>query len=243
MTDPTARLSAFEPARVPPAPAGAAAERRLLRRGGHRHRPDAVGPQRLWRTRRLCRSCPTTEDEDRILTRLSERVSPRVLRQPGELDEARTQLEAFLAGRTREFSLRTDLALASDFQRTVLPRLAATVGYGDRATYGELAARVERPSAARAVGRGPGREPVVRRAPLPPDRRLERRPDRVCRWAGRQALPPRARGRPPLGRPPEVGCRRAGTGGATSGDASTMADRRGPAGRPQRCRPATSGWR
>jgi methylated-DNA-[protein]-cysteine S-methyltransferase len=102
----------------------------------------------------------TAQDEDRVLTRLSERVSPRVLRQPRELDQARTELEAFLAGRTTEFSLRTDLALASDFQRAVLPRLAATVGYGDRATYGELAARVDRPKAARAVGAALGANPL-----------------------------------------------------------------------------------
>ena len=103
---------------------------------------------------------PTAEDEEHVLTRLSERISPRVLRQPRELDEARTELESFLAGRTRAFSLRTDLALASDFQRSVLPRLAATVGYGDRATYGELAARVERPKAARAVGAALGANPL-----------------------------------------------------------------------------------
>jgi len=103
---------------------------------------------------------PGTEDEEQVLSRLSRRVSPRVLRQPRELDEARTQLEAFLAGRTRAFTLRTDLALASDFQRSVLPRLAATVGYGDRATYGELAARVERPKAARAVGAALGANPL-----------------------------------------------------------------------------------
>jgi methylated-DNA-[protein]-cysteine S-methyltransferase len=103
---------------------------------------------------------PTAQDEDRVLTRRSARVSPRVLRQPRELDEARTELEAFLSGRTRAFSLRTDLVLASDFQRAVLPRLAATVGYGDRATYGELAARVDRPSAARAVGAALGANPL-----------------------------------------------------------------------------------
>ena len=101
----------------------------------------------------------TVEDEDRVLMRLSERVSPRVLRQPAELDEARRELESFLAGRTRELPLRTDLALASGFQRTVLPRLV-TVGYGDRATYGELAARVERPGAARAVGAALGANPL-----------------------------------------------------------------------------------
>jgi methylated-DNA-[protein]-cysteine S-methyltransferase len=103
---------------------------------------------------------PTAEAEDHVLTRLSERISPRVLRQPRELDEARAELEAYLTGRTRAFSLRTDLALASDFQRSVLPRLAATVGYGDRATYGELAARVDRPRAARAVGAALGANPL-----------------------------------------------------------------------------------
>ena len=42
----------------------------------------------------------------------------------------------------------------------MLPQLAATAGYGDRATYGELAARVERPSAARAVGAALGANPL-----------------------------------------------------------------------------------
>jgi methylated-DNA-[protein]-cysteine S-methyltransferase len=159
MTDPTARLSAFQPAGsalrppvLPPSDVSYVVE------------DTPIGRMLLARNESgaLVASAfvATAEDEDRILTRLSERVSPRVLRQPGELDEARTELEAFLAGRTREFSLRTDLARASDFQRAVLPRLAATVGYGDRATYGELAARVDRPNAARAVGAALGANPL-----------------------------------------------------------------------------------
>jgi methylated-DNA-[protein]-cysteine S-methyltransferase len=159
MTDPTARLSAFQPSGsalrppvLPPSDVSYVVE------------DTAIGRMLLARndSGALVASAfvATAEDEDRILLRLSERVSPRVLRQPGELDEARTELEDFLAGRTRAFSLRTDLALASDFQRAVLPRLAATVGYGDRATYGELAARVDRPSAARAVGAALGANPL-----------------------------------------------------------------------------------
>ncbi len=159
MTDPTARLSAFQPAAaalrppvLPPSDVSYVVE------------DTQIGRMLLARNESgaLVASAfvVTAEDEDRVLTRLSERVSPRVLRQPGELDEARTELEAFLAGRTREFTLRTDLALASDFQRAVLPRLAATVGYGDRATYGELAARVDRPNAARAVGAALGANPL-----------------------------------------------------------------------------------
>ena len=100
------------------------------------------------------------EDEDVVLARIAARVSPRVLRLPRELDEARRQLEDFLAGRTRGFTLATDLALASDFQRVVLPRLASSVTYGTRATYGELAARVDRPTAARAVGAALGANPL-----------------------------------------------------------------------------------
>lgn len=159
MTDPAARLAGFQPS-----PA-------------HLHPPvlapsdvsyvveeTPIGRMLLARndTGALVASAfvPTTQDEDHVLARLSERVSPRVLRQPRELDDARSELEDFLAGLTREFTLRTDLALASDFQRTVLPRLAATVGYGDRATYGELAARVDRPTAARAVGAALGANPL-----------------------------------------------------------------------------------
>jgi methylated-DNA-[protein]-cysteine S-methyltransferase len=159
MTDPTTRLQAFEPDPthlhppvLPPSDVSYVVE------------DTVIGRMLLARNESgaLVASAfvPTAAEEDHILARLSQRVSPRVLRHPRELDDARTQLESFLAGRTRAFSLRTDLALASDFQRAVLPRLAATVGYGDRATYGELAARVDRPTAARAVGAALGANPL-----------------------------------------------------------------------------------
>lgn len=103
---------------------------------------------------------PDDPAEAHVLERLSRTISPRVLRHPRELDEARRELEAFLSGRSHRFTLRTDLALATPFQRVVLPRLAATVGYGHRATYGELARAVERPSASRAVGAALGANPL-----------------------------------------------------------------------------------
>ncbi|SES48344.1 methylated-DNA-[protein]-cysteine S-methyltransferase [Pedococcus cremeus] len=103
---------------------------------------------------------PDDPAEAHAVERLSRAISPRVLRHPRELDEARRELEAFLNGRSHRFTLRTDLALATPFQRVVLPRLAATVGYGHRATYGELARAVERPSASRAVGAALGANPL-----------------------------------------------------------------------------------
>ena len=124
------------------------------------------------------------------------RVSPRVLRHAAPTDAARRALAAYLAGAARSVDVRTDLALASAFQREVLTGLAARVGYGERTTYAVLASAVEHPGAARAVGTRPRREPAVHRAALPPGAARLGRGRRVCRWAGRQGAPPGARGGP-----------------------------------------------
>jgi methylated-DNA-[protein]-cysteine S-methyltransferase len=84
----------------------------------------------------------------------------RVLRTPKPIDEARRELDEYFAGRRREFELALDLASTAEFNRRVLGELAR-VPYGEVVTYGELAARAERPRAARAVGT------VMNRNPLP----------------------------------------------------------------------------
>jgi len=98
--------------------------------------------------------------EDALLRRLARRVSPRVLRQPRALDEARRELDAYLRGDLRAFDLPTDLVLATPFQRIVLGHLAGAIGYGHRTTYGALAREIERPSASRAVGAALGANPL-----------------------------------------------------------------------------------
>ena len=100
-----------------------------------------------------------TADEDAVLTRLTARVSPRVLRRPAGTARLRGELEEFLAGRRRGFDVPVDLALAGEFQRGVLTRLRA-VGYGERTTYGALAAALGRPTASRAVGAALGANPL-----------------------------------------------------------------------------------
>ncbi len=98
--------------------------------------------------------------EDQLLRRLARQVSPRVLRQPRALDEARRELDAYLRGDRRGFAIQTDLVLATPFQRIVLRQLAGAIGYGHRTTYGALAREIERPSAARAVGAALGANPL-----------------------------------------------------------------------------------
>lgn len=101
-----------------------------------------------------------TEDEDAWLHRLARQVSPRVLRQPQALDEARRELDDYLSGEREAFDLPTALVLATPFQRIVLGHLADAVTYGHRTTYGALAREIERPSASRAVGAALGANPL-----------------------------------------------------------------------------------
>lgn len=75
------------------------------------------------------------------------------------LAEAVRQLEAYFARDLKEF----DLPLApqgSDFQRRVWDQLR-TIGYGETASYGQVAARLGMTNAAsRAVGLANGRNPI-----------------------------------------------------------------------------------
>ncbi len=97
---------------------------------------------------------------DAVLSRLSRLVSPRVVRGGDGVQRLVDELDAFVAGVTTGFTVPVDLTLASPFQRAVLTRLGADVGYGDRTTYGALAASLGRPTASRAVGAALGANPL-----------------------------------------------------------------------------------
>ena len=75
------------------------------------------------------------------------------------LEEARRQLAAYFAGSLRCF----DLPLALDgtpFQRQVWRQLLS-VGYGETASYQDIAVAIDNPKAVRAVGAANGRNPVA----------------------------------------------------------------------------------
>ncbi|MFC9297280.1 methylated-DNA--[protein]-cysteine S-methyltransferase [Streptomyces sp. NPDC057011] len=76
------------------------------------------------------------------------------------LDEARAQLDAYLGGRLRGFSLPLDLRLATPFSRETVSALPGFVPYGTTGTYGALAEHLGRPRAARAVGTALGANPL-----------------------------------------------------------------------------------
>ena len=78
---------------------------------------------------------------------------------PGRCAEARREVQAYLAGERRAFTLRV-AARGTPFQEGVWAALRG-IPRGETCTYGELAARVGRPGAARAVGSANARNPVV----------------------------------------------------------------------------------
>jgi methylated-DNA-[protein]-cysteine S-methyltransferase len=68
------------------------------------------------------------------------------------------QLDEYFAGTRTSFDVELDL-LGTPFQRVVWTALRS-IPYGSTVSYGELAERLGRPTAARAVGMANGRNPV-----------------------------------------------------------------------------------
>ena len=99
------------------------------------------------------------EHRDEVLQRLVRDVSPRVLEAAGPTDAARLELDEYFRGQRRRFDLRLDRRLIGEFAWNVL-RATSRVGFGELATYGQIAARIDRPKAARAVGRALGSNPI-----------------------------------------------------------------------------------
>jgi methylated-DNA-[protein]-cysteine S-methyltransferase len=101
------------------------------------------------------------EDEPReeVVERLARKVSPRVLEAAGPTDDARRELEEYFRAQRHVFELGIDRRLMSDFAWEVL-RATSGVGFGELATYGQIAERIHRPKASRAVGRALGSNPI-----------------------------------------------------------------------------------
>ena len=78
--------------------------------------------------------------------------SSRVLR------EAKKQLTAYFAGKLTKFDLPY-VVTGTEFQKAVYKQIAK-LKFGEVATYGEIAAAVGRPLAARAVGAAVGSNPI-----------------------------------------------------------------------------------
>lgn len=85
------------------------------------------------------------------------RLPPEAQKRP--IPAVEEQLDAYFAGELREFELRLDVRVGTPLQRQVWRRLLE-IPYGETISYGELARRIGRPHASRAVGLANGRNPI-----------------------------------------------------------------------------------
>ncbi len=72
--------------------------------------------------------------------------------------EAQRQLEAYFLGDLARFNLPID-AFGTDFQKSVWKEIAK-LNFGSTLSYGQIAAKIGKPSAARAVGAAVGANPT-----------------------------------------------------------------------------------
>jgi methylated-DNA-[protein]-cysteine S-methyltransferase len=99
------------------------------------------------------------QDRDRLERRFASELSPRVLVSARATEPVRRELEEYFDGARQAFDVAVDLRLMSPFVRKVLT-VTARVPFGEVSTYGAVAARIGRPSAARAVGAALGANPI-----------------------------------------------------------------------------------
>jgi methylated-DNA-[protein]-cysteine S-methyltransferase len=100
-----------------------------------------------------------SQDRDELLATFARRLSPRILSSAKPTDEARRELDEYFRGDRRRFDLTLDRRLMSTFARQVLGA-TAKVDFGDVSTYGQIAKRIGRPTASRAVGAALGSNPI-----------------------------------------------------------------------------------
>lgn len=89
-----------------------------------------------------------------------EKSGGREVRDPKAAAPVLRQLDEYFAGRRKDFDIPLDLERLTPFQRAVL-QVTQAIPYGQVRTYGEVAAAVGKPKAARAVGRALGQNPVA----------------------------------------------------------------------------------
>ncbi|MYL07608.1 MAG: methylated-DNA--[protein]-cysteine S-methyltransferase [Gemmatimonadales bacterium] len=100
------------------------------------------------------------ESDDAFVVGLERRYpSTPVVCDTDRLAPAEAQLTEYFGRRRPRFDLFVDLTELGDFQRAVLDA-ASGLGFGETVTYTEIARRIGRPRASRAVGNALGRNPV-----------------------------------------------------------------------------------
>jgi methylated-DNA-[protein]-cysteine S-methyltransferase len=117
--------------------------------------PSPLGPLLLVGTSDALTSVwlPSGRDRDRLV------LGPDWVESARPFKDAARQLDAYFARRLRRFDL--PLAPAGTVFQQRVWRALCDIPYGETVSYGQLARRIERPAAVRAVGAANGQNPIA----------------------------------------------------------------------------------
>ena len=94
-----------------------------------------------------------------LLEYLTHRLKSPVEENSRPLTHIASQLREYLVGKRRRFTIAIDWSMMRPFQREALLATFA-IPYGQTTTYGNIAAQIGRPNAARAVGQAEATNPM-----------------------------------------------------------------------------------
>lgn len=100
-----------------------------------------------------------SQNFEAILADVQSQFGGSAHRDDSALEFATTQLNEYFRGARQNFDLATRPLTEDGFRRTVQGQLA-TIPYGQTRSYGQLAAQLDRPGAARAVGSACANNPI-----------------------------------------------------------------------------------
>jgi methylated-DNA-[protein]-cysteine S-methyltransferase len=98
-------------------------------------------------------------NRSKLLNFITRRLKFSAEENPQQIEPIAEQLRAYLNGERRRFSIPIDWSFMRPFQKKALAATFA-IPYGQTATYGEIAAKIGHPRAARAIGRAEATNPM-----------------------------------------------------------------------------------
>lgn len=128
----------------------------------------------------LVRVAYASEDHDRVLEALGQKLSPRILRAPKRLDEVAREIDEYFAKHRQVFDVTLDLSLSRGFRRLVQTHLPE-IGYGQTRSYRDMAEPRRQPQGRPGGGHRLCDQPAADRRPVPPRAAHRRHPRRLHR--------------------------------------------------------------
>jgi methylated-DNA-[protein]-cysteine S-methyltransferase len=99
------------------------------------------------------------DDRERFIVEVTKLAGQPPIYEPERVTAVTSQIHEYLHQKRSEFSLTIDWSVMTPFQATVL-RVVQGIAYGRTRTYRDVAEQINKPKAARAVGRANATNPM-----------------------------------------------------------------------------------